>query len=433
MKIVLIAGFSNSEIREHLKFRNDSRLYKLLIKTFGLPARVGEFRDYGPWVPNIIAEVEKHGDIELHVVGHQIRLKQSMQTFQMRGVTYHFFPSEWTSFMRKCGKYSLWKKLQRSTHYVRQVVEEVKPDLIVLSGAENPATSIGILASDKYLRLCLCQTIYNNPERSQYSNPDSLKLEMEMDIFSQLKYFGVYSSMHYNLLREFRPNATIFKFGYPSKGRLLEPSEVKKEYDFVNFALMHGSRKGTPDSIRALAIVKRKYPDVTLNIVGGCDQKGMEQLKSLVAELDLEANVSFTPFFEKRSDLLLHVQKSHFAVLPCKLDHTSGTMTQSMQLGLPIVVYKTTGTPSFNREKQCALIAEKENVEQLAQHMMALMDNPELAETLRKNAREFQEKKAEIAKQNGKRLIETFKAVIEHYKEGKEIPQNLLFNPERDN
>ena len=86
MKIVLIAGFSNSEIREHLKFRNDSRLYKLLIKTFGLPARVGEFRDYGPWVPNIIAEVEKHGDIELHVVGHQIRLKQSMQTFQMRGV-----------------------------------------------------------------------------------------------------------------------------------------------------------------------------------------------------------------------------------------------------------------------------------------------------------------------------------------------------------
>lgn len=433
MKIVLIAGFSNPEIREHLEFRNDSRLYKLLIKTFGFPARVGKFRDYGPWVPGIIAETEKHRDIELHVVGHQIRLKRSIQTFQLRGVTYHFFPSEWTSLIRICGNYRLWKKLQRSTHYVRQVVEEVKPDLIVLSGAENPATSIGILASDKYPRLCLCQTIYNNPERSQYSNPDSLKLEMEMDIFHHLNYFGVYSSMHYALLQKYRPEATIFKFGYPSKGTLLEPSEVKKEYDFVNFALMHGSRKGTPDSIQALAVVKKKYPDVTLNIVGGCDPKGMELLKKLVAELHLEKNVSFTPFFEKSSDLLLHVQKSRFAVLPCKLDHTSGTMTQSMQLGLPIVVYKTTGTPSFNREKQCALIAEKENVEQLAQHMMALMDNPELAETLRKNAREFQEKKAEIAKQNGKRLIETFKAVIEHYKEGKEIPQKLLFNPERDN
>jgi glycosyltransferase involved in cell wall biosynthesis len=238
--------------------------------------------------------------------------------------------------------------------------------------------------------------------------------------------------MHYNLLREFRPEATIFKFGYPSKGMLLEPSEVKKEYDFVNFALMHGSRKGTPDSIRALALVKQKYPRVTLNIVGGCDQKGMEQLKTLVSELGLQDNVIFTPFFEKRSDLLLHVQKSHFAVLPCKLDYTSGTMTQSMQLGLPIVVYKTTGTPSFNREKQCALIAEKENVEQLAQHMMTLMENPELAETLRKNAREFQEKKAEISKQNGCRLIETFKAVIAKEQQRKDIPQELLFNPERD-
>lgn len=433
MKIVLIAGFSDPEIREHLEFRNDSCLYQLLIKAFGLPARVGEFRDYGPWVPNIIAEMEKHSDIELHVVGHQIRLKRSMQIFQLRGVTYHFFPSEWTSLMRICGNYWLWKKLQRSTHYVRQVVDAVKPDLIVLSGAENPATSIGILASDKYPRLCLCQTIYNNPERSQYSNPDPLKLEMEMDIFRHLNYFGAYSSMHYALLQKYRTEATIFKFGYPSKGMLLKPSEVEKEYDFVNFALMHGSRKGTPDSIRALAIVKKKYPDVTLNIVGGCDPKGMAQLKNLVAELHLEKNVSFTPFFEKSSDLMLHVQKSRFAVLPCKLDHTSGTMSQSMQLGLPIVVYRTTGTPSYNRDKQCALIAEKENVEQLAQHMMALMDSPELAESLKANAREFQEKKATDARQNGERLYATFKAVIEHYKEGKEIPQELLFNPERDN
>ena len=432
MKIVLIAGFSNPEIREHLEFRNDSRLYKLLIKAFGLPSRVGKFRDYGPWVPNIITEIEKHSDMELHVVGPQIRLKQSVQTFQMRGVTYHFFPSEWTSFMRICGSYRLWKRLQRSTHYVRQVVDEVKPDLIVLSGAENPATSIGILASDNYPRLCLCQTIYNNPGRSQYMHPQKLIQDMEMDIFRHLDYLGVYSSLHYKLLREFRPNATIFKFGYPSKGMLLESSEVKKEYDFVNFALMHGSRKGTPDSIQALAIVKKKYPNVTLNIVGGCDPKGMEQLKALVAELHLEKNVMFTPFFEKSSDLMLHVQKSRFAVLPCKMDHTAGTMTQAMQLGLPLVVYKTTGTPSFNCEKQCALIAEKENVVQLAQHMMLLMDNQGLAESLKANAREFQEKKAEIAKQNGNRLVETFKAIIAKEHRGKDIPQELLFNPEKD-
>lgn len=432
MKIVLIAGFSNVEIREHLEFKKDSHWYHWLIRMFRLPARVGELRDHAPWIPSIITSFESRKDVELHVVGPHIRLKRPIEEFVLRGVNYHFFQSEWTELMRKTGNYNLWKHLQRSGYYTRKIIDKIQPDLVVLSGAENPATSVSILYAQKYPRLCLCQTIYNNSEREKYSHPNRLIRDMEKDIFSQLKCFGVYSSMHYKLLRNFRPDATIFKFGYPSKGDLLEPTEVEKEYDFVNFALMHGSRKGTPDSIRALAIVKKKYPNVTLNIVGGCDLSRLESLKQLCEEMEVRDNVIFTPFFEKKEDLLLHVQKSRFAVLPCKLDHRAGTMSQSMQLGLPLIVYKTTGTPAFNREKQCALIAEKENDEQLAQHMLSLLDNPELAETLRVNAHEFQEKKAARARQNGDRLYATFKAVIGHEKNGNEIPQELLFNLEKD-
>ena len=71
-------------------------------------------------------------------------------------------------------------------------------------------------------------------------------------------------------------------------------------------------------------------------------------------------------------------------------------------------------------------------MEELAQHMLSLMENPGLAETLRRNAREFQERKAEERKQNGDKLIATFKAVINNYREGTPIPQELLFNPETD-
>lgn len=432
MKIVLIAGFSNSEIRQHLKFKRESRLYNWLIKFFGLPSRVGSHHDYAPWIPSLISWIEREQNVELDVVGPQIRLEHPIEEFQLRGVTYHFYQSEWTSLMRKCNNYRLWKHLQLSSAYVRRIIEEIKPDLVVLSGAENPATSIGILATEKYPRLCLCQTVYNNPERAKYNTPNKLIQDMEKDIFANLHFFGVYSKLHYDLLSAMNPNATIFKYGFPSKGILLEPSDITKEFDFVNFALMHGSRKGTPDSIKALAIVKQKYPNVTLNIVGGCDPAGMDQLRALVSELGLEQNVVFTPFFEKRSDLLLHVQKSRFAVLPCKLDHIAGTMSQSMQLGLPIVVYKTTGTPSFNRAKQCALIAEKESIDELAQHMLALMENPELCEMLRKNAREFQERKNETAQHNGEHLMAIFRAIVENYRNGTPIPEQLQFNPERD-
>lgn len=432
MKVLLIAGFLDKDVRKQDIFKKDSLFFQKLVRLFGLPDRVGKLNDHAPWVRGIISFLETQNDIELHVFGPQIRLKKHLMEYESRGVKYHFCSSEWTSFMRKTNNYKIWKKLQRVGSYARKVADQINPDLIVLSGAENPATSVAVLFAEKYPRCCLCQTIYNNPERAKYSTPDKLKQELEKDIFSQLQFFGVYSKMHYDLLREMEPEATIFLFGYPAKGVLLKPSEVKKEYDFVNFALMHGSRKGTPDSIQALAIVKQKFPNVTLNIVGGCDENERLKLEQLVNELGLEDNVIFTPFFEKRSDLLLHVQKSRFAVLPCKLDHTSGTMTQSMQLGLPMVVYKTTGTPAFNQEKECALIAEKEDVESLAQHMLTLMEHPEKAELLSRNARDYQKKIVEQKKHNGERLMAMFKSIIDNSRQGTPIPQEQLFDPESD-
>ena len=432
MKILLIAGFLDEEVRKQDIFKKDSPIFHKLVRLFRLPSRVGNLNDHAPWIRCIISFLETQEDIDLHVFGPQIRLKKHLTEFESRGVKYYFYSSEWTSLLRKINNYNLWKKLINVDSYFKKVLAKVNPDLVVLSGAENPATSVSILYADKYPRYCLCQTIYNNPERAKYGIPKRLTQDMEKDIFANLLFFGVYSKMHYDFLRKMKPDAIVFKYGYPSKGALMEPSEVEKKFDFVNFALMHGSRKGTPDSIQALAIVKQKFPNVTLNIVGGCDESGRAKLENEVKELGLEENVTFTPFFEKKRDLLLHVQKSRFAVLPCKLDHTSGTMTQSMQLGLPLVVYRTTGTPTFNREKECVLIAEKGNVEELAQHMLSLMEHPEKAELLASNAREYQEKKVEYNKRNGYRLIDNFKAIIENYRHGMPIPQEQLFNPEID-
>ena len=239
--------------------------------------------------------------------------------------------------------------------------------------------------------------------------------------------------MHYDLLQQIAHDSIIFKFGFPSKGELLEPTPTEKEYDFVNFALGMSSQKGFPDAIEATAIVKKMYPNVKVNLVGGGSEEIKAELSAMAERLGVKDNVIFTPFFEKHSDLLLHIQKSRYALLPCKMDNTSGTMTQAMQLGLPIVVYKTAGTPAFNREKQCALIAENGNVEELAQYMLMLMDNPELAETLRANARNYQERIVSEMLQNGARLVETMRAVILHYNKQQQIPEELLFNPERDN
>ena len=147
----------------------------------------------------------------------------------------------------------------------------------------------------------------------------------------------------------------------------------------------------------------------------------------MIKELNLEDNVTFTPFFAEQKDLFQHLQSVRFAVLPCKVDHISGTQMQCMEYGLPVVCYKTTGTPTLNAEKECVLIAEMNNIEDLANKMLLLMDNPDLAEKLRQNAFCFSQKRAQDAKQNMVRLVENFKAIVDNYKYGKPIPEEQLF------
>ena len=58
-----------------------------------------------------------------------------------------------------------------------------------------------------------------------------------------------------------------------------------------------------------------------------------------------------------------------------------------MYYEMPVVVYKTAGTPTLNEEKECVLIADMENVKQLAEKMLLLLDDEKKASELCKNAK----------------------------------------------
>jgi glycosyltransferase involved in cell wall biosynthesis len=149
-------------------------------------------------------------------------------------------------------------------------------------------------------------------------------------------------------------------------------------------------------------------------------------LKEKVSSLGLNDNVVFTSFFERQEDLFQHIQKSRFALLPCKMDYISSTQRQAMHYQIPVVCYKTEGTETLNAEKECVLLAENSNVEDLAAKMLYMLDNKEKAEELRRNAKEYSVRWSDDEK-NTKQMVDNFMAVIDNYRNGTPIPEKLLY------
>lgn len=432
IKVAMVCHLSNPTVRNHLPLDSGAR-FGFLRKILGLNQWKDGYTDLAPWNGMLADDFGPRGDIEFYILSAHPGMKKQRVAFVDNNVHYIFLNHNIASLLKRFVKnIRVWRKINPFARHIKNEIRQINPDLVVLQGTENSYYSSTVLGISEYPVYVMCQTVYNNPSRRVYGMWNKENADTELSLFKECGYFGVYCKMHYDLVKSFSPNSHIFKFDYPRKDTLLEPVETKKEFDFINFALTMDSRKGFPDAIQALAIVKKHYPQVRLDLIGGCNEEKKKEYEALIEELGVKDNVVFTPFFEKRSDLFLHVQKSRFAVLPCKVDNISGTMMQAMQLGLPIVVYRTTGTPSFNKDKQCALIAEKENVEELAQHMLSLMRDPILAQSLSTNGREWQEKRYESGLHNGDHIVENFKAIIGHFRNGTPIPSEQLFNPDID-
>ncbi len=430
--VAMICHFSNSEVRGHLQLEDNRWLYTFSRKLLGMQTKNGSYGDIAPWDTSTIKFLREREDIDLYVISAHSGLKKRIISFESIGVHYSFVRCEVATMLKRIiPNDEWWRKLNPMLKDIHYLLADIKPDIVLLMGAENAYYSSTVLGVKDYPVYIVIQTIYNNPERLKFaSHLESKNATTEMKIFKEHRYFGTSNSMHFDLLRRLSPNSFIFHFGFPSSGMILEPSICEKKYDFVNYALVMSTVKGFTDAIEALGIVKKRFSSVTLNLVGGGSEEQKADLQKLAKKCGVEDNITFTPFFEKQSDMFMHIQQARYAVLPCKLDYISGTQEQAMQLGLPLVAYRTAGTPDFNKEKECALLAEHSNVEDLAKKMMVLLENPKRTGIMKMNAREYQERKVEWNRDNGGRLVKNLKAVIAHWRDGTPIPKEQLFETE---
>lgn len=424
IKVAMVCSFSNAKVREHLPLSN-RKFYKFTRKLMGLPVSSENiYGDVAGWDTYMIELLRKRDDIDLTVISAHDGLKRRKCSFELEGVHYHFIRSEIATMLKHIiHSPALWHQLNPMRPIVRRIIKQTKPDVIALIGAENPHISGTVLGIKDIPLIVKCQTIYNNPDRGKTGPVDNKNAYVERLIFEDLQYVSVTTEMHERLFRTMNQKAINFKWNL---GNLLPAVKaLKKEYDFVNYAMCMSDNKGFSDAIKALVVVKKQYPDVKMNLIGRASKEIKDGLVALLTSLGLSENVVFTTFFEKQEDLFQHLQKSRYALLPCKLDFIASTVRQAMHYELPVVCYATEGTITLNKEKECVLIAKNSDVDDLASQMLMLLDNPQKADLLRQNAKEYSIRWSNDA-ENSQQMVDNFKAVIENYRNGTPVPEKLL-------
>lgn len=425
LKVVLICHFSNGEVRERLPL-GKRKLYSFIQRLLGRGGKPYKYMDVASWNTNFVNYFKVRDDVELTVISAHTGMKKYQVHFEIDGVNYYFVKCDHATMLKHIiMNPKWWTKLNPMRPIVRKIVHKVNPDIVALMGTENPHYSSTILGLEKeYPCIFKAQTIYNNPDRSKHGYFNKINAYVEKQIFDRLPYASVSTRMHYLLYRGFRKDSYNFQWKFGTTFYPVEKVE-RKEYDFVNFAVGVSEAKGYGDAIKALAIVKRTHPNVKLNLVGSQSTEYYQQCLKMITDLDLQDNVTLTPSFELQKDVFQHIQKARFALLPYKLDYISSTTWQAMYYEMPVICYKTMGTPTINKEKECILIAEMENVESLAEKMLVLLDNPVKADELRKNAKQLVDSKND-GKKISDEIVRNFRAIVDHYNNGTPIPKEYL-------
>ncbi len=426
----MVCHFSNSDVRKKLHL-SSYRYVNKLRRFMGFGPEM--YYDFAQWNRFIIYNSKDYDNIELHMIAPHYGMKKKTETFIYDGTICHFFKPGPSVMMKYIDRKFFGGKLvsfRGNQKIVHSVINEINPDIILLIGAESPYYSRTILGISNIPIYVLCQSVVNNPEFENAFDSVSYQkaIKCELDVLNSTNYVGVYCDKHHDLYRKCGYQGYIFRFKWPRMPNEFELKSCEKVYDFVNFANHLSSEKGYHDCIQALAIVKKTHPSVKLALVCRESQGPVyEELVSLVSDLDLQNNVTLLPFFERKEDLLQFLLSVRFGVLPCKVDYISGTMIQTMQLGLPTVVYKTEGTPTINVDGEAILIAEMCDVNDLAMKMLTLMDNPQKCESLRQNAYHYIAKQDMQNANNMEGIIQNIYSILDNFQNGTPIPVDQIY------
>lgn len=387
-QVILFCNHTSAKTRSHLQLSNmvfDNWIRRML----QIP--VLKYIDVAPWIEAFINFFKDEKNYHLHVVALQMGMKKKYESFEEDGVSYHYIKSGLNLLSKVLDKIFDTQKKHDFPIYQQRFVKAlkgVKPDIVLMCGAENPDYATVFLNTECSHKLVIMQTLMNDEKRIQMGVSNAYRREIENRVLSHCRHFAVPDVSWIQYVKKVNSAAECYSFTFPTIKPVVN-GIVDKQYDFVFYAGILGRNKGTNDLVSAMAILCKKYPNATLNIIGSADEEYMKNLHQQVEDNRLEMNVIFTPPFPKREDVFNEVCKAKVAVLPGITASLNSTVRETMLMGIPTIVYETQETKQINKDFQCLYTAKMEDVNDLALKMMHALDDQVDAANVSENGENF--------------------------------------------
>ncbi|MDW7726667.1 MAG: glycosyltransferase family 4 protein [Candidatus Methanoperedens sp.] len=163
-------------------------------------------------------------------------------------------------------------------------------------------------------------------------------------------------------------------------------------------------RKGQDYAIRGIKAVNWKVPNIKLLLIGKHSNNYKKYLEKLVAELGLSGKVIFTGY---RNDVPQILPFCKILLMP-SLDEPFGRITiEAMAAGVPVIGVNSGGTKEIIQDGVTGYLVSTEDPSEMAERIIKLYDNPELAKKIGNNG-----KKLVLKKYNMETHIQSIEKVI---------------------
>ncbi len=244
----------------------------------------------------------------------------------------------------------------------------------------------------------------------------------EVEVLKKVKYVTGRTDWDKSTMLAINPNLKYFRCNYNLRDAFYNSEKWSSEKMTPHTIITnagHSSLKGLHIVIKALALVKNKYPDVKLFIPGGGKAENgrlvipssyTRYLLKMIKNLQLDENVEFVGNIGP-DKVAEYLRNSNICVVSSAIEGASATLCEAMMVGTPSISSYRGGMTDLLTDKVNGFTYDFPEYPQLALRIMELFENNELAQTFSKRTIELANIRHD-RERNPQEMVEVYEEVL---------------------